>query len=212
MIQLAFQNHHHSRSRGNPKKKKSPHFVFLPWFTTIQPKQEVRQYGLPSAALLDLSRYAHTVLCANVTLRCAGAVGQTRHRCGAFSMSVSSQPFRLVLSLRGTPFSEGSTAERDRRLEVHSPLLLADGSKPKTNLLYFFAGTHRILFYLVTTTLIPLRCSDQMRAHVPCTNRNPNATFFHIWREPGTGTGNKSHLFLDIPIDCIPADKPIHHF
>lgn len=75
---------------------------------------------------------------------------------------------------RGTPLSEGPTAERDRRLEVHSPLLLADGSKPKTNSLYFFAGTHRILFfYLVTTTLIPLRCSDQVRAHVPCTNRKP---------------------------------------
>lgn len=60
-------------------------------------------------------------------------------------MSVSSQPFRLVLSLRGTPFSEGPTAERDRRLEVHSPLLLADGSKPNESSLLLCRYTPHII-------------------------------------------------------------------
>lgn len=113
---------------------------------------------------------------------------------------------------RGTPFSEGPTAERDRRLEVHSPLLLADGSKPKTN--------PSLLLCRYTPHII-LPCYDNFNPTAllglstrTCTlyQQKPQRYVLPHLARTRDGDGKQKPLFLDIPIDCIPADKPIHHF
>lgn len=170
MIQLAFQNHHHSRSRGNPKKEvASPH---SPLARAPQPKQ-CPPIRLPSGGAMQ----THFCVCCAAQrlhsgLNATSIMWRTRNECVQSAYRSSLLAARSLRGSRGMMQTVGS-AHR----------------------LPFTSTEHPAYYSPPTTNFNTRRCSTppKVRAYVPCTNSNPQKL-----RSSTSGTtrdGKKSHCF-----------------